>query len=163
MEEIKRKTTIRSRELAALPSVEELRAALAASEQSGTRRLITSLFDEGPFSELGVYTMRHFSEHDTESHALAPEGVICGFGAVDGRLVYVFGQDITRMDGAMDEKHAKKIVDLYDMALANGAPVVGVFNSSGADIYEGVTALAAYGRVMRKVAEASGRVPPNSP
>lgn len=159
MEEIKQKTTARPRELTALPTVEELREALAASEQSSTRRLITSLFDEGTFSELGVYTMRRFSEYDTESHALAPEGVICGFGAVDGRLVYVFGQDISRMDGAMDEKHAKKIADLYDMALANGAPVVGVFNSSGADIYEGVTALAAYGRVMRKVSEASGRIP----
>lgn len=144
--------------LSPLPTVEALRASLTASENSGTRKLIASLFDDSTFSELGVYTMRQFSEH-ASSDTLSPEGVICGYGAVDGRLVYAFGQDITRMDGAMDEKHAKKIVDLYDMALQNGAPVVGVFNSAGANVYEGVSALAAYGRIMRKVAEASGRIP----
>ena len=144
--------------LAPLPSVESLRASLTASESSGTRKLIASLFDDSTFSELGVYTMRRFSEYGADQ-ALSPEGVICGYGAVDGRLVYAFGQDITRMDGAMDEKHAKKIIDLYDMALRNGAPVVGVFNSAGADVYEGVSALAAYGRIMKKVAEASGRIP----
>ena len=144
---------------ALLPTVEDLRAALTASENSNTRRLIASLFDGGTFSELGVYTMRHFTEQEDVDHALSPEGVICGYGAVDGRLVYVFGQDISRMDGAMDEKHAKKIVDLYDMAMKNGAPVVGVFNSAGADVYEGVTALAAYGRIMKKVTEASGSIP----
>ena len=143
---------------APLPTVEELRAALVASEGSGTRKLIASLFDEGTFSELGVYTMRNFSEC-AAGQTLAPEGVICGYGAVDGRLVYAFGQDLSRMDGAVDEKHAKKIVELYDMALSNGAPVVGVFNSAGADVYEGVSALAAYGRIMRKVTEASGRIP----
>ncbi len=144
--------------LTPVPTVKKLRASLTASESSGTRRLIASLFDDNTFSELGVYTMRRFSEYET-GEALFPEGVICGYGAVDGRLVYAFGQDITRMDGAMDEKHAKKIVELYDMALGNGAPVVGVFNSAGADVYEGVSALAAYGRIMRKVAEASGRIP----
>ena len=143
---------------APIPTVDELRHALVASEGSNTRKLITSLFDDGTFSELGVYTMRNFSEYAAD-RALSPEGVICGYGAVDGRLVYAFGQDLSRMDGAVDEKHAKKIVDLYDMALANGAPVVGVFNSAGADVYEGVSALAAYGRIMRKVSEASGRIP----
>ena len=159
LEENKLKTASKGKETAALPSVEELRNSLVASENSNTRKLIASLFDNGTFSELGVYTMRRFSEYNPEGHALSPEGVICGFGAVDGRLVYVFGQDISRMDGAVDEKHAKKIADLYDMAMKNGAPVVGVFNSAGADVYEGVTALAAYGRIMKKVAEASGRIP----
>lgn len=142
-----------------LPTVKELRTALCDSEASNTRKLIASLFDDNTFSELGVYTMRRFSEYGAREDAPALEGVICGYGAVDGRLVYAFGQDISRMDGAMDEKHAKKIVDLYDMALKNGAPVVGVFNSAGADVFEGVSALAAYGRIMRKVAEASGRIP----
>lgn len=145
--------------LTPLPTVDELRASLRASEHSGTRKLIASLFDDNSFSELGVYTMRRFSEYAADDEALSPEGVICGYGAVDGRLVYAFGQDISRMDGAMDEKHAKKILDLYDMALKNGAPVVGIFNSAGADVYEGVSALAAYGRIMRKVSEASGRIP----
>ena len=157
MEEKKQNVT--GKELSPLPSVEELRETLVSSENSGTRKLIASLFDNGTFSEIGVYTMRHFSEYATKDRSLSPEGVICGFGAVDGRLVYVFGQDISRMDGAVDEKHARKIADLYDMAMKNGAPVVGVFNSSGADIYEGVTALASYGHIMKKVAEASGRIP----
>ncbi len=155
---MKQKATDKTKVAAPLPTVEELRTALLASEHSNTRQLIASLFDNGTFSELGVYTMRRFSECG-EEQALSPEGVICGFGAVDGRLVYVFGQDISRMDGAVDEKHARKIADLYDMAMKNGAPVVGVFNSSGADIYEGVAALAAYGHIMKKVAEASGRIP----
>lgn len=142
-----------------LPTVDMLRASLVASEGSGTRKLIASLFDDGTFSEIGVYTMRRFSEYALDGNELSPEGVICGYGAVDGRLVYAFGQDISRMDGAVDEKHAKKIVELYDMALQNGAPIVGVFNSAGADVYEGVSALAAYGRIMRKVSEASGRIP----
>ena len=156
MEEIKQPT---KGVLTPLPTVEELRAALSASEQSSTRRLVAALFDEGTFSELGVYTMRKFSEDGSGAASLSPDGVICGYGAVDGRLVFVFAQDDTRTDGAMDERHASKIVSLYEMALKNGAPVVGVFNSKGADLYEGVSALAAYGRVMKKVAEASGRIP----
>jgi len=99
--------------LSPLPTVEELRSLLSASDGSGTRKLIATLFDDGTFSELGVYTMRHFSEYTVSEETLSPEGVICGYGAVDGRLVYAFGQDISRMDGAMDEKHAEKIVDLY--------------------------------------------------
>lgn len=144
---------------APIPTVEELRATVAASEGSNARKLLASLFDDATFSELSVYTMRRFSEYSVEKGALSPEGVITGFGAVDGRLVYAFAQDISRMDGAVDERHARKITELYDMALANGAPVVGIFNSAGADVYEGVTALAAYGRIIKKVTEASGRIP----
>ena len=143
----------------ALPTVKELREALAASENSDTRRMIASLFDDATFSEIGVYTKRSFSEFAVTGETNDFEGVICGYGAVEGRLVYAFGQDLSRMDGAMDEKHAKKIVDLYDMAEKNGAPVVGIFNSTGANVYEGVSSLAAYGHVMRAVASASGRVP----
>ena len=159
MEKIKQTADTAEGTYSPLPTVEELREALLSSEQSNTRQLITSLFDENTFSELGVYTMRHFSERGDQKNILAPEGVICGFGAVDGRLVYAFAQDLTRMDGAMDERHADKITSLYDMAIKNGAPIVGVFNSAGADVYEGVSALAAYGRIMRKVTEASGHIP----
>ncbi len=145
--------------LRALPTVKELREALAASENSDTRKMIASLFDDATFSEIGVYTKRSFSEFAVTGETNDFEGVICGYGAVEGRLVYVFGQDLSRMDGAMDEKHAKKIVDLYAMAEKNGAPVVGIFNSTGANVYEGVSSLAAYGHVMRAVASASGKVP----
>jgi len=143
----------------ALPTVEELRNALAASENSDTRKLIAALFDDATFSEIGVYTKRSFSEFAVTGDTNDFEGVICGYGAVEGRLVYAFGQDISRMNGAMDEKHAAKIVALYEMAIKNGAPIVGIFNSTGANIYEGVSSLAAYGRIMRSVAEASGKIP----
>ena len=143
----------------ALPDVKELRAALAASEQSDTRKMIAALFDDATFSEIGVYTKRSFSEFAVTGETNDFEGVICGYGAVEGRLVYAFGQDLSRMDGAMDEKHAKKIVALYEMAEKNGAPIVGIFNSTGANVYEGVSSLAAYGHIMRAVAELSGKVP----
>ncbi len=142
-----------------LPTVEELREALKDSEASDTRRMLRELFDEATFSELGVYTKRSFTEFAYTGETNDFEGVICGYGAVNGRLVYAFGQDLSRMDGAMDEKHATKIVSLYEMAERNGAPMVAVFNSTGASIYEGVSALAAYGRVMRAVAGASGKIP----
>lgn len=162
MEEQKKNHTeenITARAPRALPSVKELRDALAASEASDTRKLIASLFDEATFSEIGVYTKRSFSEFAVTGETNDFEGVICGYGAVEGRLVYVFGQDLSRMDGAMDEKHARKIVALYEMAEKNGAPIVGIFNSTGANIYEGVSSLAAYGHVMRAVARLSGKVP----
>lgn len=142
-----------------LPTVDELRTALRASETSDTRKMIAALFDNATFSELGVYTKRSFSEFSVTGETNDFEGVICGYGAVEGRLVYAFGQDISRMNGAMDEKHAAKIVSLYEMAMKRGAPVVGIFNSTGANIFEGVTSLAAYGRIMRSVAKASGKIP----
>lgn len=143
----------------ALPTVEELRAALAATESSDIRQMLGALFDEDTFSELGVYTKRHFSEFSEGGEAFDLEGVIYGYGAVDGRLVYAFGQDLTRKEGAMDERHAEKILSLYRLALRSNAPVIGIFNSTGADIFDGVSALAGYGRIMRTVAEASGKIP----
>ncbi len=142
-----------------LPTVEELRTALAKTENSDIRQVIAALFDEATFSELGVYTRRRFSEFAEEDGSFDFEGVIYGYGAIEGRLVYVFGQDLTRKEGAMDEKHAEKIAALYDLALKNDAPVIGIFNSVGADIFDGVSALAGYGKIMHKVAEASGKIP----
>ena len=85
--------------------------------------------------------------------------MICGYGAIDSRLVFVFAQDFYRMKGAFDDVQAKKICDLYALAVKNGAPVIGVFNSAGAVLGEGVDALGAYGKVMRAVSDASGIIP----
>ncbi len=163
MEEIIKTATgadnIETRESRALPRVAELREALTASETSDVRRSLAALFDSNSFSELGVYTKRSFSEFAATGATNDLEGVICGYGAVDGRLVFAFGQDLSRDGGAMDEKHAAKIVALYEKAIANGAPIVGIFNSMGASIYGGVSSLAAYGRIMRAVADASGKIP----
>lgn len=145
--------------IGALPSVEELRSALKKTESSDIRRILSALFDEATFSELGVYTKRHFSEFSEGDDTFDLEGVIYGYGAIDGRLVYAFGQDLSRKEGAMDERHAEKILALYRLAIKNNAPVVGIFNSTGADIFDGVSALAGYGRIMKSVTEASGKIP----
>ncbi len=142
-----------------LPSAEELKASLTASATSEARANLRTLFDVDTFVELGAFTKRKFCEYQGLEQDDELEGVICGYGAVDGRLVYAFAQDGARMKGALDENHAKKICALYDLALKNGAPVIGLFDCAGADIFEGAAALAAYGRIMRAVAAASGVIP----
>ena len=124
----------------------------------GARGRLNALFDEGTFSEVGTYVRRRPSEFDTEAGEEL-ESVICGWGAVRGRLVYAFSQDMARTSGAVSEAHAAKICEIYRLAMQNGAPVVGIFDSAGALIPEGVRALAGYGRIMRAVSDASGVIP----
>ena len=142
-----------------LPTAAELRDQLLLSQGSEAREQISALFDNDTFVEIGAFTKRAFSEFIANDKSNELEGVICGYGAIDGKLVFAFVEDASRMGGAIDERHAKKICDLYQMALNNGAPVIGVFNSNGADIFEGTAGLAAYGRIMSSVAKASGVIP----
>ena len=142
-----------------LPTVQELKEALNATEKSDTRSLISQIFDANTFIEIGAFTKRKFNEVVVNEKENLLEGVICGYGAINGRLAFAFAQDTTRMKGAIDENHAKKICELYDLALKNAAPVVAIFNCGGADIFEGAASLAAYGKIMKSVAEASGAVP----
>ena len=142
-----------------LPSVAELRAALAASESSDVKNQIAALFDENTFIETAAYTKRGYSEFINTERTNEFEGVICGYGAIDGKLVFAFAEDADRMGGAIDERHAKKICDLYEMALNNGAPIIGIFNSNGMDVFEGTAGLAAYGRIMSAITKASGVIP----
>ncbi len=118
---------------------------------SATARL-TALFDHGTFSRIGAYINRSCEPDE-------PSGVICGYGAVGGRLVYAFVQDRARMDGAFDASCGRLICDLYETALRNGAPIVGIFDSEGAYIYEGVKMLSALGRTMRANSSAEGVIP----
>ena len=113
---------------------------------------LESLFDAGTFVELGAYTKRANSDEALES-------VVCGYGAVEGKLAFAFVQDGGRTKGAFGERHAKKISSLYDLAIKNGAPVIGVFDSAGAVVYDGAAALAAYGTLMKRIADASGVIP----
>ncbi len=131
--------------------IESAKASASAKTYSA-RQLITSVLDEGTFAEIGAYVKR-----TPESEEF--EGVICGYGAIDSRLVFIFAQDFNRMKGAFDDAQAKKICSLYNLAVKNGAPVVGIFNSAGALLSEGVDALGAYGKVMNAVAKASGIIP----
>lgn len=120
------------------------------------RARILALFDMGTFAETGAYIVRRGSSDDP---AEAFESVITGYGAVGGRLVYAFVQDISRMKGAFDSIAAEKINTLIDLAVRNGAPVVGIFDSCGASVYEGVRVMAAYGSVMTHIFAARGIIP----
>lgn len=113
---------------------------------------LESIFDSGTFVEIGAYTKRADSQTDFES-------VVCGYGAVEGKLAFAFIQDSERTRGAFGERHAKKIASLYALAIKNGAPVIGVFDSAGAVVYDGAEALAAYGRMMKNISDASGIIP----
>ena len=111
------------------------------------------LFDEGTFVETGKYIGRKTTEFDSgDDDSLEP--VVTGYGAVNGVLVFAFSQDFSRLSGALGEMHAKKICALYDMAEKSASPLVGIFDSAGAKILEGVDALAGYGEIMAKAAEA---------
>ena len=142
-----------------LPTAEELRQTLLASEGSEARAQINMLFDRETFVEIGAYTQRGFSDFLATEKTNEFEGVICGYGAIDGKLVFAFVEDASRMGGAIDDRHARKITNLYKMALSNGAPVIGVFNSTGTDIFEGTAGLAAYGKIISAVTRASGVIP----
>lgn len=110
---------------------------------------IAALFDPGTFVETGAYMKR--GDELT--------GVVCGYGAVNGKLVYAFAQDSDRKKGAIDALQAEKIAKLYGMAQKNGAPVVGVFDSAGAVVADGASVLSAYGKLLKVVSDASGVIP----
>ena len=148
----------RKTEVCGLPTVEELRSALAG-ESLNARARIASLFDAQTFVEIGAYTKRGFSDFLSTESANEFEGVICGYGAIDGKLVFAFAEDSSRIGGVIDERHVKKIADLYKLAVENGAPVIGIFDSNGTDIFEGTAGLAAYGKIMATVSKASGKIP----
>ena len=120
--------------------------------------LMKTLFDDGTFVETGAFVKAYANEigsADPEQY----EGVVCGYGAIDGRLVFAYAQDASRANGAFSKAAAEKIAGLYDLALKNGAPVVSMFDSLGAKVLEGVEVLAGYGKVMKKTASVKGKIP----
>lgn len=133
-------------------------AASAKNGVLGARERITGLFDEGTFTETAAYTSRRVSEFD-DSTPDELESVITGYGSVNGRLVYAFAQDIARAKGSVSEASAKKICAVYKLAVENGCPIVGIFDSAGAYLPEGVRTLAGYGMIMKAVSAASGVIP----
>jgi len=127
---------------------------MANKETKGYEKIV-SLFEPGTFVELGA----HLRRRDANGDAGEYDAVICGYGAVNSKLTFAFVQDMSRTSGALDDIGAEKIRRLYEQAINNGAPVVGVFDSAGASVYDGTAALAAYGKVMKCVSDASGVVP----
>lgn len=146
-------------EVCGLPTVEELRKDLLGDVNSDARRNIALLFDENTFVETSAYAKRGITDFLSTEKSNEFEGVITGYGSIDGKLVFAFVEDASRLGGSIDERHAKKITDLYELALKNGAPVIGVFNSNGTDIFEGTVGLASYAKIMSSVAKASGVIP----
>jgi len=123
------------------------------------RQRLGLLFDEGSFVELDAF-MEHRATDFGMADVEAPgEGVVTGYGTVDGRLVYAFSQDFTVIGGSLGEMHAKKITKVMDLSLQNGAPFVGINDSGGARIQEGVDALDGFGQIFRRNTLASGVVP----
>ena len=132
--------------------------ATAPADCLTARGRIEALFDEGTFMESGKFVRRTPSERDSCADE-AFEGVICGWGSVCGKLVYAFSQDYSRTKGALTEAQARKIEEIYRLAMENGAPIIGIFDSAGALLPEGVRALAGYSRMMSCASKASGVIP----
>lgn len=135
-------------------------AAVKGDGNLSARDRIISVLDDGTFVETGAYMKRRAAEFDAPNTSPdAFEGVITGYGAVDGRLVFVFAQDFSRSKGAVSEAQAKKIASVYKLAVENGAPVIGIFDSAGAFVYDGIRAMSGFGCVMSCASSASGIVP----
>ena len=123
------------------------------------RERIRMLLDEGSFRETGRMVLHRATEFGLDREKHLGDGVVTGYGAINGRLVYVFSQDFTVFGGSLSEAHAGKIVKLLDMALKNGAPVIGLNDSGGARIQEGVVSLGGYADIFYRNTLASGVVP----
>ncbi|SHH47839.1 methylmalonyl-CoA decarboxylase subunit alpha [Tepidibacter thalassicus] len=123
------------------------------------RERLNLLFDEASFVELDAFVKHRCTNFGMNKVNAPGEGVVTGYGKIDGRLVYAFAQDFTVVGGSLGEMHAKKIEKVIDLALKMGAPIVGLNDSGGARIQEGVDALSGYGRIFYKNTIASGVIP----
>lgn len=123
------------------------------------RERIELLLDEGSFQELGMFVTAHSGNSGPGSQTVYGDGVVTGYGTIEGRLVYVFSQDFTVFGGSLGESHAQKIVRLMDHAMKNGAPLIGLNDSGGARIQEGVVSLGGYADIFLRNTLASGVIP----
>jgi acetyl-CoA carboxylase carboxyltransferase component len=156
------------------PRVLELREKKTAAKQGGgeervqaqhqkgkmtARERLELLLDKGSFRELDVFVTHNCNDFGLDTQKYPGDGVVTGFGTVDGRLVYVYSQDFTIFGGSVSWTHAQKICKIMDMAMENGAPVLGINDSGGARIQEGVLSLAGYAEIFYRNVMASGVVP----
>ena len=123
------------------------------------RERIHFLMDEGTFQEIGMLVTHRSTNFGLDKTKFLGDGVVTGYGNVNGRLTYVFAQDFTVMGGSLAEAHASKICKIMDMAMKNGAPVIGLNDSGGARIQEGVVSLGGYADIFYKNTLASGVIP----
>ena len=123
------------------------------------RERLEVLLDEGSFEEYDMFVTHRATEFGMANQKVAGDGVVTGWGTINGRMVCVFSQDFTVLGGSLSETHAQKICKIMDMAVKTGAPVIGLNDSGGARIQEGVDSLAGYAEVFKRNVEASGVVP----
>jgi propionyl-CoA carboxylase beta chain len=123
------------------------------------RERIFALMDEGTFEEIGMMVTHRSKDFGMEKEQYLGDGVVTAYGQVNGRLVYVFSQDFTVFGGSLSETHAEKICKIMDLAMQNGAPVIGLNDSGGARIQEGVVSLGGYADIFLRNVKASGVIP----
>jgi propionyl-CoA carboxylase beta chain len=156
------------------PKIEELREKKAQSRQGGgaerikrqhekgrltARERLDLLLDKGSFHEVDAFVEHRSSDFGTDENKILGDSVVTGWGTIEGRLVYVFSQDFTVFGGSLGEVHAEKVVKIMDMAMKNGAPVIGLNDSGGARIQEGVVSLGGYADIFLRNTLASGVIP----
>jgi propionyl-CoA carboxylase beta chain len=137
-------------------------ARIAAQHAKGkltARERLDILLDEGSFEEVDMYVEHNCVDFGMQDQVIPGDGVVTGSGTVNGRLVFVFSQDFTVFGGSLSERHAQKICKIMDMAIKVGAPVIGLNDSGGARIQEGVASLGGYAEVFQRNVLASGVVP----
>ena len=123
------------------------------------RERLHFLLDENSFEEIGMLVTHRSTDFGLENEKYPGDGVVTGYGKIHGRLVYLFAQDFTVFGGSLSETHALKICRIMDLAMQNGAPVIGLNDSGGARIQEGVVSLGGYADIFYRNVQASGVIP----
>src|ERR1051326_58736 len=147
------------RRAAAAGGGEKRTVAQHAKGKLTARERVELLLDPGSFEEWGMFVEHRSHDFGIAEHKVPGDGVITGYGTVNGRLVFVFSQDFTVFGGSLSEAHAEKICKIMDQAMNVGAPVIGLNDSGGARIQDGVASLAGYAEVFQRNVLASGVVP----
>lgn len=132
---------------------------MSNSTQTSAKDRIYSLLDENSFVEIGAMVTKRNTDFNLQEKSVPADGVVTGYGMIDGNLVYVYSQDAKALGGTIGEMHAKKIANLYDLALKVGAPVIGLIDCAGIRLQEGLDALAGFGELYLKQTMASGVIP----
>ena len=136
--------------------------AIAKHHEKGkftARERINMLLDEGSFEELDMFVRHRCTNFGQEKKSFMGDGVVTGYGTINGRLVYIFAQDSTVFGGSLSETMALKMCKVMDLAMKQGAPCIGLNDSGGARIQEGINALAGYSEIFQRNIDASGVVP----
>jgi propionyl-CoA carboxylase beta chain len=149
----------RRREAARAGGGDKRIAAQHAKGRLTARERLDVLLDPGSFEELDMYVEHNCTDFGMEAQKIPGDGVVTGSGTINGRMVYVFSQDFTVFGGSLSERHAQKICKIMDMAMKVGVPVIGLNDSGGARIQEGVASLGGYAEVFQRNVLASGVVP----